>query len=126
MKLAELLEKTEYEVRQGSTDQEVKGLAYDSRKVSEGFAFACISGSMQDGHDFIPEVVKKGAKVLVVQKEVEAPEDVTVIRVKNTRLALALMSAAWFDYPAEKLKTIGITGTKGKAAGREKHNAGVL
>lgn len=73
MKLAELLEKTEYEVRQGSTDQEVKGLAYDSRKVSEGFAFACISGSMQDGHDFIPEVVKKGAKVLVVQKEVEAP-----------------------------------------------------
>ena len=53
MKLAELLEKTEYEVRQGSTDQEVKGLAYDSRKVSEGFAFACISGSMQDGHDFI-------------------------------------------------------------------------
>lgn len=114
MKLAELLEKTEYEVRQGSTDQEVKGLAYDSRKVSEGFAFACISGSMQDGHDFIPEVVKKGAKVLVVQKEVEAPEDVTVIRVKNTRLTLALMSAAWFDYPAEKLKTIGITGTKGK------------
>ena len=114
MKLAELLEKTEYEVRWGSTDQEVKGLAYDSRKVSEGFAFACISGSMQDGHDFIPEVVKKGAKVLVVQKEVEAPEDVTVIRVKNTRLALALMSAAWFDYPAEKLKTIGITGTKGK------------
>ena len=114
MKLAELLEKTEYEVRQGSTDREVKGLAYDSRKVSEGFAFACISGSMQDGHDFIPEVVKKGAKVLVVQKEVEAPEDVTVIRVKNTRLTLALMSAAWFDYPAEKLKTIGITGTKGK------------
>ena len=114
MKLAELLEKTKYEVRQGSTDQEVKGLAYDSRKVSEGFAFVCISGSMQDGHDFIPEVVKKGAKVLVVQKEVEAPEDVTVIRVKNTRLALALMSAAWFDYPAEKLKTIGITGTKGK------------
>ena len=114
MKLAELLEKTKYEVRQGSTDQEVKGLAYDSRKVSEGFAFVCISGSMRDGHDFIPEVVKKGAKVLVVQKEVEAPEDVTVIRVKNTRLALALMSAAWFDYPAEKLKTIGITGTKGK------------
>ena len=114
MKLAELLEKTEYEVRQGSTDREVKGLAYDSRKVSEGFAFVCISGSMRDGHDFIPEVVKKGAKVLVVQKEVEAPEDVTVIRVKNTRLALAFMSAAWFDYPAEKLKTIGITGTKGK------------
>lgn len=71
MKLAELLEKTEYEVRQGSTDREVKGLAYDSRKVSEGFAFVCISGSMQDGHDFIPEVVKKGAKVLVVQKGVE-------------------------------------------------------
>lgn len=68
MKLAELLEKTEYEVRQGSTDQEVKGLAYDSRKVSEGFAFACISGSMQDGHDFIPEVEKKAQKCLLCKK----------------------------------------------------------
>lgn len=114
MKLADLLEKTEYEIKQGKIKTEVLGLAYDSRKVKEGFVFVCISGSMLDGHDFIPDVVKCGAKVLVVEKEVEAPADVTVIFVKNTRLALAQMSAAWFGYPAEKLKTVGITGTKGK------------
>ena len=44
----------------------------------------------------------------------EAPEDVTVILVKDTRYAMAFISAAYFGYPAEKLKTIGITGTKGK------------
>ncbi len=44
----------------------------------------------------------------------EVPADVTVIKVEDTRYALALMSAAYFGYPAEKLKIVGITGTKGK------------
>ena len=50
----------------------------------------------------------------MIEKEVEVPADVTVIRVENGRLALAELSAARFGYPAEKLITIGITGTKGK------------
>ena len=61
-----------------------------------------------------PDVLKAGCKVLVIEKEVEVPADVTVIRVENGRLALAELSAARFGYPAEKLITIGITGTKGK------------
>ena len=56
----------------------------------------------------------KGAKTLIVEEAVEAPEDVTVIQVEDTRYAMAFISAAWFGHPAEKLKTIGITGTKGK------------
>ena len=60
------------------------------------------------------EVAEKGAAAVVVEKDVEAPEGLTVIRVEDTRYALALMSASYFDYPAEKLKVIGITGTKGK------------
>ena len=51
---------------------------------------------------------------MIVEKEVEAPEHVTVIKVEDTRYALALASAAYFGYPAEQLKVIGITGTKGK------------
>ena len=50
----------------------------------------------------------------IVEEEVEAPEDVTVIKVADTRYAMAFISAAYFGHPAEKLKTIGITGTKGK------------
>ena len=62
----------------------------------------------------MPDVIEKGAKVLVVQDPVEAPENVTVIRVEDSRYAMALIAAAWYGHPAEKLKVIGITGTKGK------------
>ena len=114
MKLISLLEKLEYTCLQGSTDQEEKNVIYDSRKVEEGSLFICIRGAVVDGHKFVPDVVAKGAKVLIVEEAVEAPEDVTVILVKDTRYAMAFISAAYFGHPAEKLKTIGITGTKGK------------
>ena len=60
------------------------------------------------------DVIAKGAKTLVVEDDVKAPSDVTVVKVKDTRYAMAFISAAYFGHPAEKLKTIGITGTKGK------------
>lgn len=114
MKLNKLLERLEYTVTQGSDEIEITTLINDSRKVEEGSVFVCISGAVVDGHDFVKDVTAKGAKALIVEREVEAPADVTVIRVEDTRYALALTSAAYFGYPAEKLKVIGITGTKGK------------
>ncbi|MCD7843467.1 MAG: UDP-N-acetylmuramoyl-L-alanyl-D-glutamate--2,6-diaminopimelate ligase, partial [Clostridiales bacterium] len=66
------------------------------------------------GHQYIPDVLAKGAAAVVVEHPVEVPEEVTVIEVENARLALAELSAAWFGHPAEKLITIGVTGTKGK------------
>ncbi|MCI9440764.1 MAG: UDP-N-acetylmuramoyl-L-alanyl-D-glutamate--2,6-diaminopimelate ligase [Ruminococcus sp.] len=114
MELSQLLERLEYEVVQGSVRTEITTLINDSRKVEKGSAFVCISGAVSDGHKFAGEVVQKGAAALIVEKDVEAPEEVTVIRVKDTRYALALMSASYFSYPADKLKVIGITGTKGK------------
>lgn len=114
MKLAQLLERLEYQCLQGSVDTEVKDIINDSRKVSEGSLFLCIKGAVSDGHKYVPDVIQKGAKVLVVQDLVEAPEDVTVIKVEDSRYAMALIAAAWYGYPAEKLKVIGITGTKGK------------
>ena len=114
MKLTQLLERLEYEVIQGNDKIEVTELINDSRKVSEGSVFVCITGAVSDGHQYIEEVAAKDAAAVIVEKEVEAPEGFTVIRVEDTRYALALMSAAYFGYPAEKLKVIGITGTKGK------------
>ena len=114
MKLTKLLESLEYKVVRGSDQIEVTELINDSRKVSEGSVFVCISGAVSDGHSYVAEVAEKGAAAVVVEKDVEAPEGLTVIRVEDTRYALALMSASYFDYPAEKLKVIGITGTKGK------------
>lgn len=114
MRLDTLLERLEYKVVQGSAETEVTTLINDSRKVENGSVFVCISGAVSDGHKYAAEVAEKGAAALVVEKDVEVPADVTVIKVEDTRYALALMSAAYFGYPAEKLKIVGITGTKGK------------
>ena len=114
MKLTKLLERLDYQIIQGTQEVEITELNNDSRKVTSGSVFVCISGAVVDGHDFINEVVDKGATVVIVEREVEAPKHVTVVLVEDTRYALALTAAAYFHYPAEELKVIGITGTKGK------------
>ena len=119
MKLRSLLEKMEYSLLHGKDDIDITTLVYDSRKVVEGSVFVCISGTVRDAHDFINEVINMGARAVIVEKDMAALNinninNTTVVKVSDTRAALAYMSAAYFDYPADKLKTIGITGTKGK------------
>ncbi|MBQ2803932.1 MAG: UDP-N-acetylmuramoyl-L-alanyl-D-glutamate--2,6-diaminopimelate ligase, partial [Lachnospiraceae bacterium] len=116
MKLIDLLSKLEYECIQGTMERQIEQVVYDSRKVTQGCLFICIEGANFDGHEFACEVVKKGAAVLVVSKPVEGitDKDVTIIKVADTRYAMAFISAAYFGNPAEKLRIIGITGTKGK------------
>lgn len=116
MKLTDLLKGLDYICVQGNVDLDVEKVVYDSRKVSRDCLFICIEGANFDGHDYAQDVAIKGAKALVVSKEVQgvSDRDVTVIRVENTRYAMAFISAAYFGHPAEKLKVIGITGTKGK------------
>lgn len=119
MKLRSLLEKIEYSLLLGNDDVDVTTLVYDSRKVEKDSVFVCISGTVRDAHEFIDEVIEKGARAVIVEKDIAALNitninNTTVVKVTDTRSALAYMSAAYFDYPADKLKTIGITGTKGK------------
>ena len=121
MRLGELLQGFTYECVQSTgtvnvSDREVTQVVYDSRKVETGCLFICIEGANFDGHEFAEDVVRKGAGILVVSKDVQVPDgsDVTIIKVADTRYAMAFISAAWFGHPAEKLKVIGITGTKGK------------
>lgn len=112
----DLIEKLEYTCIKGSVDTEVAKVEMDSRKITPGCMFICIAGANFDGHSKAAEAAEKKAAVLVVEKEVELPEDaeITVIRVESTRYAMAFISAAWFGYPADTLKVIGVTGTKGK------------
>ncbi len=116
MKLTQVLQELEYEVVQGTLDREITAVVNDSRKVTEGCLFLCIKGANFDGHSAASEVAEKGAGVLVVSEEPQgiADKDVTVIKVADTRYAMAFISAAWFDHPAKKLQVIGVTGTKGK------------
>lgn len=114
--LRKLLEKIAYECVCGTLDRDVTDIIYDSRKVVPGCMFVCIPGAKIDGHIYAEDAVKAGAAALLVEQQVELPEhaDVTVVRVEDTRYAMAFISAAYFDYPAQKMKIIGITGTKGK------------
>ncbi len=104
----------QYTLLQGSVDTEVNEVIYDSRKAAPGAVFVCMAGTRVDSHDFIPQVLEAGVRVLVVERPVAVPEEITLILVKQGREALALLSAARFGYPARKLLMIGITGTKGK------------
>ncbi len=123
MKLAELLKDLEFKAFRGNSGEEadnleveISAVVNDNRKVCEDCIFLCIEGANFDGHSAAKEVADKGAAAIVVQKDVELPDDTNtiVIKVESTRYAMAFISAAWFGHPADSLKTIGITGTKGK------------
>ena len=112
--VSELLEGLQYEVIKGDTDRTVSDLVCDTRKVTEGCLFVCVKGASYDSHEHVDEIVQKGAAAVVAERPVAVPDQVTLILVEDTRYALALLSAAWFDHPADKMKVIGVTGTKGK------------
>lgn len=113
MQLSSLIEHITYENVQGSRETEITDICYHSGNVKQGSLFVCIKGQNRNGHDFIEDAVKRGAAALVVEENI-GEQKPTVVRVKDARAALAQLSAAFFDYPAKKLKMIGITGTKGK------------
>ncbi len=123
MKLSKLLEELKCKVTAGNTaeilnpeDVEISDVVNDNRKIGEGSLFICIKGAEFDGHSVAADAAQKGAAAIVIEHEIELPEDckIPVVRVESTRYAMAFISAAYFDHPARKLKTIGITGTKGK------------
>lgn len=114
MKLKELLADIEILSCTGDELTEITSVAYDSRKVVQGALFVCVRGFQSDGHTFIPNAIEKGAAAVVVEEEPAFPVEAAVILVKDTRSALAHISAAWFHYPARQMTVMGLTGTKGK------------
>lgn len=114
MKLKDLLEKIDFSLVQGDLNIEISDIFYDSRKCISDSVFICLKGYDADGHNFINSAVTKGARAVVISDDVRVDENITVVRVKDTREALAFMSAEFFGNPASQLKTVAITGTKGK------------
>ena len=114
MQLKEMFDGIKYELLKGNIELEVKDIVYDSRKVKDDVLFVAIVGSAVDGHNYIEDAIKKGANAVLISKDIEIKENVTVIKVKDTRKILSKLSMRLFKYPQSKLKTIAITGTKGK------------
>lgn len=98
----------------GSTSADVVELVFDSRKAKKGSVFFAIEGTVNDGHNFIPQVIEAGCDIIIAQKEQEVPENINLILVNDTQEAMAIMANNFFDEPSKNLKLIGITGTNGK------------
>jgi UDP-N-acetylmuramoyl-L-alanyl-D-glutamate--2,6-diaminopimelate ligase len=120
--LKELLSLCETHVKyRGELFPPIASVEYDSRKVIEGSLFVAVKGYSVDGHDYIDAAVNNGAAVLIVSEEklneiAERYPNVAVASSANTRQALAVISAAFFDFPSKKMSVIGITGTNGKTS----------
>lgn len=95
-------------------DFPVTGIAYDSRKIKQGFLFVAIQGGVSDGHSFINNAVETGASGIVCQKAPVGKFKIPVVVVPDTREVLALISAQFYGKPAQHLNLIGVTGTNGK------------
>ena len=112
MKLFELLRGIDYSIT-GDKDTEITNIAYDSRKVRAGSLFICIKGFVSDGHDYAMQAVDAKASAIIVEQDIDLPGVVKVC-VKDSRKALAVVSANFFGKPSDKLLLVGVTGTKGK------------
>ncbi len=98
----------------GDTNKEINKIEYDSKKIEKDDIFVAINGYKDNGIKYIDEAIEKGACAIVYQDEIEKRENITYIKVEDSRIALAIMSATYYGNPARKLKIIGVTGTKGK------------
>lgn len=123
MNLQSLLYKMDYVLLQEVLPlykMEIENIVCDSKRTKRGDLFVCINGTARDGHDYMEEAWQRGAQVLVVEKMgkhghlFDFPPNLTVLLVQDCREAYAQMAANYFGHPAENLKLIGITGTKGK------------
>ncbi|HNS31398.1 MAG TPA: UDP-N-acetylmuramoyl-L-alanyl-D-glutamate--2,6-diaminopimelate ligase [bacterium] len=115
MKTRELIKCIEEKKTFNLINTDIKGIAYDSRKVKENFLFAAIRGNKSDGHLFIKDAIDRGAKIIVAEKRSTVlPSDISEIIVQDSRDALHKLAAEFYGHPSKKINVVGITGTKGK------------
>ena len=119
MELKKILAGIEGLKAKGSLDIDINNIDSNSKNIKEGDMFIAIKGFAVDGHQFINDAIKAGAKVIMVEegcdlKAIKLPADVTIVMAKDTREALAKCSCNFYGNPSRKFKLIGVTGTKGK------------
>ncbi len=114
MKLSELCRKTNIKCPDHLRDVEIKGITSNSKKVTEGTLFVCLSGQKHDGHRYIDEAFINGAAAVIVENERYMCSG--SLAVKSTREALARLMDVFCGEPSKKLTLIAVTGTNGKTS----------
>lgn len=116
MKLLKMLQSIDILAINGPVDIDIEDISYDSRTVIEGTMFICVKGHNVDGHDFIDDAIKRGAKAILIDKKVDYKKDITYVRVENIKKSMAIIAKNFFDNPCQKINLVGITGTNGKTS----------
>jgi len=114
-KLQDILYNVRLQSVTGTTNLDVKDIRIDSRKVTSSSVFVAITGTVSDGHTYIPTAISSGAKVIVCEvMPTSLNEGITYLQVKNSQEAVAYMAHNYYGEPSMKLKLVGVTGTNGK------------
>lgn len=115
MKLYKLLRDSEYTLINGDLNVEITSICYDSRKVDKNSLFVCIKGSKVNGHNFINKAIRNGAAAIIIEEEFQLKsESIALIKVGNTKSALASIANIFYGEPSRKIDLVGVTGTNGK------------
>ena len=119
MRLNEMINNLEVFTRIGTDEMEISSIEFDSRQVKEGSLFIAMKGLKVDGHQYIDQAIKRGAKCIVVEDfnvftSLKNEKLVDAIYVDSASKAMALLANAFYGYPSNEVKLIGITGTNGK------------
>ncbi|RDY23847.1 UDP-N-acetylmuramoyl-L-alanyl-D-glutamate--2,6-diaminopimelate ligase [Romboutsia maritimum] len=116
MQLSKIIENLEVIEIIGEADRDITDINYDSRQVKEGSLFICIKGFNIDGHKFIQEALERGAKAFLVEEDIniQSKKNITVIKVKDTRMSMSKVASNFYENPSDKISIIGVTGTNGK------------
>ena len=114
IKFSELVREISYQDIVHGVDFDIEGVSNNSQKIAENFIFVAVKGSIFDGHKYIDEAIKKGAKAVIHTEEIAHREGISYLRVEDSRKTLADISNIITDYPSRKLKLVGVTGTNGK------------
>ena len=115
MLLADIIKGIRVEETVGELQRDIKAVHIDSRRIAEGHLFVAMRGTVVDGHKYIQGAIEKGAVAIVCEQLPEVLEPgITYVRVASSEEAVGPMATAFNDYPTEKVKLIGVTGTNGK------------
>ncbi|KUP09329.1 hypothetical protein Q73_03375 [Bacillus coahuilensis m2-6] len=117
MKLSHLLKDLTQYTLTGNPTIEISQIEMDSRRVKNQCMYICvpgIEGFLADRHDYIDQAIENGAHAILVEKEVDVPSHITVVRVEDVRFAFSKIAAVFHNEAYKQLKIIGLTGTNGK------------
>jgi UDP-N-acetylmuramoyl-L-alanyl-D-glutamate--2,6-diaminopimelate ligase len=115
MTLKELIKHLKLKAVAGDLDKTINSVVFDSRQVQAGSLFVAVRGTQTDGHQYIDKAVQQGAVAVIGEhRSGDLPSEVTFLEVENSHRALGLVATAFYGYPSQQIRLVGVTGTNGK------------